>query len=91
MQPERFSSSEELKKRIRERRDDYDSVIIRVIDTKWQAGNTIFKGAFVEIKQCSGEAILISASDAEQLINEGFFSQNRIPVQLAPTVPPPPL
>jgi len=88
MEAERFDSTEDLKKAIKERRDDFDGLVLHVIDAPFRVGNREMKGAFAKIMTCSGGSWLVNLESAEELINEGFFHQNRIPVRLEKTPPP---
>lgn len=78
---ERFSSSEELMKYLRERVDDIDSVVIPVQEEVQVTGpgwSERWRNIGAIIKMCDGTKRGISRDDAATLINDGVLQRMRI-------------
>ena len=83
--PRRWNNVDEAIEDLMQKRDDFDSLALRLIDADWQVGETKFTGAYAEIHLCGGGGHLINPAIAEKLINDPRFQAMRIPVKLVPT------
>ena len=81
-EPLEWETVEEAVAHLKEHRDDFDSVVFRLVDADWQLGNHTATGAFVELQKCGGGSTLISPDVAEAILNDGILSRLRIPVKL---------
>jgi hypothetical protein len=80
--PKRWDTTEQAVSELIERRDDFDSVTLRMPYGEWKVGNTILAGPFLEVHLCDGSSSLVSLDIAESLLNDGILSRLRIPLKL---------
>ena len=85
---ERFSTSEDLLKRLQERSDDFESVKVMVVNDLPVAGPQTQKRLLTNccciIKTCSGESIVMHREDFQILQNDGILQRLKIPISLIP-------
>jgi transcriptional regulator of aromatic amino acid metabolism len=87
---ERFGTSAELLKLLRERSDDFDRVEMMVVNDLLLTGpegqTKIAKNCCCTIRLCNGTRLLIHRDEFETLLNDGILQRLKIPISLTPLV-----
>jgi hypothetical protein len=85
---ERFSTSEDLLRRLQEKSDDFESIKLMVTNDMPLMGpngeKRLAKDCCAIIKTCNGQSILIHRDEFEALLNDGILQRLKIPVSLIP-------
>jgi predicted RNA-binding protein associated with RNAse of E/G family len=85
---DRFATSEELIKRLKEQADDIDGLHIVVANhlpmVTPKGDMRLVNGCCSMIKLCTGESILIHRDELQNLLNDGILSRMKVPISLAP-------
>jgi len=83
---DKFTSSEELLRRLQERSDDFEYVELLVTDDMVLRGpsneTSIAKNCCGLIRTCTGESLLIHREELQALLNDGVLQRMKIPIRL---------
>ena len=77
-----WETIEDAVRELTDRRDDIDSVQLRVKRGDWRVGMAPISGAFAEVRFCGGDAQLVNLDIAEALLNSGVLHSLRIAIHL---------